>query len=55
MLAKTAGVKFLIILINKMDDQTVEWSEDRFVLFAGFEITKKNHCGGDIFEHSFRL
>ncbi|EGD75654.1 eukaryotic polypeptide chain release factor 3 [Salpingoeca rosetta] len=30
MLAKTAGVKHLIIVINKMDDITVEWSEDRF-------------------------
>ena len=23
--------------------------------FAGFDITMKNHCDGDIFEHSFRL
>ena len=30
MLAKTAGVKHLIVLINKMDDSTVEWSEDRY-------------------------
>ncbi|XP_022244630.1 eukaryotic peptide chain release factor GTP-binding subunit ERF3A-like [Limulus polyphemus] len=30
MLAKTAGVKHLVILVNKMDDPTVEWSEDRF-------------------------
>ena len=22
---------------------------------TGFEITKKNHCDRDIFEHSFRL
>ena len=22
---------------------------------SGFEITMKNHCYGDIFEHSFRL
>ena len=22
---------------------------------SGLEITKKNHCDGDIFEHSFRL
>lgn len=29
MLAKTAGVKKLIMVINKMDDQTVEWSKDR--------------------------
>ncbi len=30
MLAKTAGVKHLIVLVNKMDDPTVEWLEDRF-------------------------
>lgn len=30
MLAKTAGVKHLIVLINKMDDSTVEWSEKRY-------------------------
>jgi len=30
MLAKTAGVKHLVILINKMDDPTVEWVEERF-------------------------
>lgn len=30
MLAKTVGVKHLIILINKMDDPTVGWSEERF-------------------------
>ncbi|XP_071493313.1 eukaryotic peptide chain release factor GTP-binding subunit ERF3A-like [Diadema antillarum] len=30
MLAKTAGVKHLVILINKMDDPTVEWSLARY-------------------------
>ena len=30
MLAKTAGVKHLIVLINKMDDPTVLWSEARY-------------------------
>lgn len=30
MLVKTAGVKYLVVLINKMDDPTVEWSEDRY-------------------------
>jgi peptide chain release factor subunit 3 len=29
MLVKSAGVKFLVVLINKMDDPTVEWSEVR--------------------------
>ena len=30
MLAKTAGVKYLIVLINKMDDPTVNWSCERY-------------------------
>lgn len=30
MLAKTAGIKHLIILINKMDDSTVQWAEKRY-------------------------
>ncbi|ESO07332.1 hypothetical protein HELRODRAFT_76588 [Helobdella robusta] len=30
MLVKTAGVRHLIILVNKMDDPTVEWDEARF-------------------------
>eukprot|EP00657_Telonema_sp_P-1_P002883 TRINITY_DN1669_c0_g1_i1.p1 TRINITY_DN1669_c0_g1~~TRINITY_DN1669_c0_g1_i1.p1 ORF type:complete len:390 (-),score=136.28 TRINITY_DN1669_c0_g1_i1:89-1258(-) len=30
MLAKTAGVKRLIVVINKMDDPTVEWAKDRY-------------------------
>lgn len=30
MLAKTAGVKHLIVLVNKMDDSTVNWSLERF-------------------------
>lgn len=31
MLAKTAGVKHLIVLVNKMDDPTVNWSLERSV------------------------
>ena len=34
MLAKTAGVKHLVVLINKMDDPTVGWSEERLVLMS---------------------
>lgn len=30
MLAKTQGVNRLVVAINKMDDQTVEWSQDRY-------------------------
>ena len=31
MLAKTAGVKHLVVLVNKMDDPTVEWDQGRLV------------------------
>lgn len=30
MLAKTAGVKNLIVVVNKMDDPTVEWQKARY-------------------------
>jgi peptide chain release factor subunit 3 len=30
LLAKTLGVRILIVVINKMDDQTVEYSEERY-------------------------
>ncbi|KAI8913112.1 P-loop containing nucleoside triphosphate hydrolase protein [Powellomyces hirtus] len=30
MLAKTAGVKRLVVVVNKMDDATVNWSKERF-------------------------
>ena len=30
MLVKTAGVKHLVVLINKMDDPTVGWNEARY-------------------------
>lgn len=30
MLAKTAGVKRLIVVVNKMDDPTVAWSKERY-------------------------
>ncbi|KAJ4299079.1 translation termination factor GTPase eRF3 [Kalmusia sp. IMI 367209] len=30
MLAKTQGVNKLVVAVNKMDDPTVEWSEERF-------------------------
>lgn len=29
MLVKTAGVRHLIIVVNKMDDPTVEWDQGR--------------------------
>ena len=30
MLAKTFGVKYLVVVVNKMDDPTVQWSKVRF-------------------------
>ena len=30
LLAKTLGVRLLVVAINKMDDSTVEWSQERF-------------------------
>ena len=30
MLAKTLGVSYLIVVVNKMDDPTVKWSKDRY-------------------------
>lgn len=30
MLAKTLGVRFLVVVVNKMDDPTVKWSRDRY-------------------------
>ena len=30
MLVKTAGVKYLIVLVNKMDDSTVNWDKSRY-------------------------
>lgn len=31
MLAKTQGVNKLVVVINKMDDPTVEWSQERYI------------------------
>ena len=36
MLVKIAGVRHLVVLINKMDDPTVEWSEERCVFICMF-------------------
>lgn len=41
MLVKTAGVKHLIVLVNKMDDPTVNWDELRFILF-NFKLNYDN-------------
>lgn len=38
MLVKTAGVKHLIVVVNKMDDPTVEWDESRFAFISVLPI-----------------
>jgi len=35
MLVKTLGVKILIVVVNKMDDPTVEWAKDRWDEITG--------------------
>ena len=30
MLAKTLGVRVLIVVVNKMDDPTVQWEQKRY-------------------------
>lgn len=34
MLVKTAGVNKLVVVVNKMDDPTVQWDKTRLVYFA---------------------
>jgi peptide chain release factor subunit 3 len=51
MLAKTLGVSFLVVVINKMDDPTVQWAKSRydecvsklrpFLKSCGFKIKKE--------------
>ena len=44
MLVKTAGVRHLVVVVNKMDDPTVEWEEARcggkycFLLTSGLRL-----------------
>ena len=30
LLAKTLGIRYLIVVVNKMDEQTVQWSKERY-------------------------
>ena len=39
MLVKTAGVRHLVIVVNKMDDPTVEWEEARYSVLKFFYDT----------------
>lgn len=36
MLAKTSGINKLIIVVNKMDDPTVKWDKERYVIDCNF-------------------
>ena len=42
MLVKTAGVKHLIVVINKMDDPTVQWDEERYTILPIYLIWTGN-------------
>ncbi|XGW03204.1 hypothetical protein V3C99_014867 [Haemonchus contortus] len=45
MLVKTAGVRHLVILVNKMDDPTVKWDENRFIEIQGKLTPYLRKCG----------
>lgn len=45
MLAKTLGVKFLIVVINKMDEPTVRWEQGRFDEIVGKMKPFLKSCG----------
>uniref|UniRef100_A0A1I7XM45 Tr-type G domain-containing protein n=1 Tax=Heterorhabditis bacteriophora TaxID=37862 RepID=A0A1I7XM45_HETBA len=45
MLVKTAGVRHLVILVNKMDDPTVQWDEGRFIEIQGKLTPYLRKCG----------
>ena len=38
MLVKTAGVKHMVVLVNKMDDPTVQWDVERYRLKTTYNI-----------------
>jgi len=44
MLVKTAGVRHLVIVVNKMDDPTVEWEEARCRYFDMASYTVAELC-----------
>ncbi|VDL83937.1 unnamed protein product [Nippostrongylus brasiliensis] len=45
MLVKTAGVRHLVILVNKMDDPTVKWDENRFAEIQSKLTPYLRKCG----------
>ena len=50
---KSRNTVFFLTNNNNVKTITKTYLKDEHS-FTGFEITMKNHCGGDIFEHSFR-
>lgn len=45
LLAKTLGVQYLVVVINKMDDPTVEWDKNRFEECVGKLKPFLKQCG----------
>ena len=45
LLAKTLGVQFLVVVINKMDDPTVEWDQGRYEECVGKLKPYLKQCG----------
>lgn len=45
MLAKTLGIKHLVIVINKMDDPTVLWSKERYDFIISELVPYLKQCG----------
>lgn len=45
MLVKTAGVKYLVVLINKMDDPTVNWDVERYNEIKDKLVPYLKKCG----------
>jgi len=45
LLAKTLGIQYLVVVINKMDDPTVEWAQDRYEECVGKLKPFLKSCG----------
>ena len=43
LLAKTLGVQYLVVVINKMDDPTVLWEQERYTMIARY-YTRYDCC-----------
>ena len=54
MLAKNSGTQELIILINKMDEKNINWSQDRFDSIRNKTASfLEKSCGYDVESHVF--